>query len=91
MLNPFSCLGSKCPKGYIELEGTFAGSTLGGREKNVTVHQCAEMCDEELSCHAFEYDHHSKQCKINHDPNPNQGKHRTFFFCQKESKKEFYT
>ena len=80
--------GSKCPKGYLELEGTYAGNTLGEMEKNVTVRQCAEMCDEELLCHAFEYNVGSKKCKLNHDPNPNRGKYGKFFFCQKESKKE---
>ena len=50
----------------------------------MTVDHCAEMCDAEKLCNAFEYDAGSKKCKINHDPNPNQEKFEQFFFCQKK-------
>jgi len=53
-------------------------------EKNVTLNQCAEMCNEEQLCKAFEYDVASKKCKINHDPNPNGPKWYDWFFCQRE-------
>ena len=79
----------KCPNGYLEVIGTFSGATLGELEKNVTVDQCAEMCDFEILCNAFEYDVRSKSCKINHDPNPNSDPYKNYFFCQKESKNFF--
>ena len=60
-------------------------------EKNVTVNQCAKMCNAEKLCKAFEYDKKSRKCKINHDPNPNKPKWYDWFFCQKEGKKIFYT
>ena len=59
-------------------------------EKNVTVDECAEMCDAEKLCNAFEYDVGSRKCKINHDPNPNRKKFFQFFFCQKEGEILFY-
>merc|ERR1719167_137299 len=84
MASPRALEKPKCPNGYKELVGTFRGATLGDLEKNVTVDQCAEMCNEEKLCNAFEYDGGSKSCKINHDPNPNRKKFFNWFFCQKE-------
>ena len=66
--------------------------------KNMSVHQCAEKCDEEIRCKSFEYckkqcvSNGPKQCKLTHsyyptDPNPQ--KYRQWYFCQQEGKKSF--
>ena len=81
-------IANRCPTGYWEFEGTFEGATLGDMERNLTIDQCAEICNEEILCNAFEYEIRSKSCKPNHDPNPTTTtRYREFFFCQKQSKK----
>ena len=85
--NQFSCLGEqKCPKGYIYtgIQGSVRYPIA--RWKNMSVHQCAKKCDEEIHCKSFEYEAGSKECKISHSLYPNQRNYRQFYFCQKEGK-----
>jgi len=74
----------KCPKGYIYtgIQGSVRYPIA--RWKNMSVHQCAKKCDEEIHCKSFEYEAGSKECKISHSLYPNQRNYRQFYFCQKE-------
>ena len=76
-----------CPKGYVDLTGTFQGMSLGEMEKNIsTISMCAELCDEDPNCKSFEYNKKAAQCKLNHNPNPTQKEpYPDFVFCQRES------
>jgi len=84
----------KCPKGYIQREGTLADSTLGEMEKNMDEDQCAKNCDEQIQCKSFEYHPGSKKCRIikNHASKPNSTPpttvptvHLQYRWCQKEA------
>ena len=91
----------KCPKGFIQREGTIADSTLGEMESTIAMDedQCAKNCDEQNQCKSFEYDHGSKKCRIikNHASKPNSTPpttvptvHLQYRWCQKEGEITFY-
>ena len=68
--------------------GDWSGGGIGDMIDKVTLRDCAEICDSEILCKAFQHSKKHNQCKLVPNPNPiNPIQWGDFIFCQREGTK----
>ena len=77
-----------CPAGYDLNPGTISGTGQLGYHKNIeAMEDCAQLCEAEDYCCAFEYSETRKRCYLNVDCNPTKDIYKDYNYCTKTAGK----